>query len=282
VTPEEVLKTHAKSFRFAAPLLPKEQRAEAAVAYAFCRLVDDVVDEAPTAEIADRDLAELERELDGRAPARPIVAAYLDVAKRRGIPDHAALDLARGVRSDLGTVRVADDAELLLYCYRVAGTVGLMMCGIMGVRDPRATAFAVDLGIGMQLTNICRDVREDEGRHRVYLPRARLDAAGPFDVVTDLLALAERYYDSGHAGLRYVPFRPRLAIYVAGAVYRAIGRKLLRRGPEALEGRTYTTFLEKIVVAALALGRGLVSGLLPKPAHDPTLHAQLDQLVRST
>ncbi|MFO0631047.1 MAG: squalene/phytoene synthase family protein [Polyangiales bacterium] len=195
------------------------------------------------------------------------------------------------MRSDLDAVRVGDDAELLRYCYRVAGTVGIMMCGVVGVRDPAALPHAVDLGVGMQLTNIARDVAEDAGLGQVYLPRTRLAAHGVdagdvlagtasreavSAVVRELLAMAERYYASADLGMRYIPARARLAIYAAARLYRGIGRKLLRRGADALAGRTILGAWERasqLAVAAVAFVVGA-----PRATHDATLHASLQGL----
>ena len=175
----EVLATHARSFRLASVFLPAAQADDAAVVYAFCRLVDDLADEAPDAETARRNLDAVAAELDGRAPRRPLVAAFVEVAERQAIDLQVARDLMAGVLSDLGAVRVADAAEFDLYCYRVAGTVGLMMCGVMGVARAEARAPALALGEAMQATNICRDVLEDLDRDRVYLPDAFLRRPGP-------------------------------------------------------------------------------------------------------
>ncbi len=292
-----VLARHARSFRWASMFLPAAARDDAAVVYNFCRLADDLVDEAPDAATGARDLARLDAELGGEAPPRPLVAAFRAVVERRGIELAAAQDLLVGIAGDQGRVRVADDPELLRYCYRVAGTVGLLMCGVLGVTRREAWPHAVDLGIGMQLTNICRDVLEDTRRDRVYLPAARLRAvgvdpeelvAGTADrarvaaVVRDLLALAERYYASADDGMRAIPLRSRLAILVASRVYRAIGRRLLRRGCDALAGRTIVPAWEKLgwlVAGLLAALRPRVAGLLAAPPHDAALHTGLEGLV---
>ncbi|MEZ4451806.1 MAG: phytoene/squalene synthase family protein [Nannocystaceae bacterium] len=295
----QALRVHARSFRWAATFLPADRRDDAAVLYAFCREADDAVDEAADPASAERRLAVFERGLEatdeaGEAP--PICRALRDLAARRGLPLDAARQLLEGMRGDLQAVRVADDRELLRYCYRAAGTVGRLMCGVLGVADPRAFAHAIDLGIAMQLTNICRDVAEDAGRGRVYLPEARLRGAGTSAeallaaaadgeavarVVRELLALAERYYASAEAGMRYIPARPRLAIVVAARIYRAIGRRLLRvRSGRALEGRTVVPPWEKsawLLASVVRWSAGLVRA--PGPSHRRALHLHLDGLV---
>ncbi|MCA9549582.1 MAG: phytoene/squalene synthase family protein [Myxococcales bacterium] len=255
----------SKSFSFAARFLPAERRADAALLYAFCRWVDDLADEAPDPAEARARLDAVEAQLSAQEPELPQVAELVAMARRVGMDLAHARELVRGVRSDLGVVRVADDRALFRYCYRVAGTVGLMMCPVLGVRAEEALPFAVDLGVAMQLTNICRDVREDALRGRVYLPATRLAAAGVSQdgllalaperaggverVVQDLLLVAERYYHSAERGLRFIPARPRVAIAVASRVYREIGRRLIARGTPVLAGRTVVSGARKAFVA---------------------------------
>jgi phytoene synthase len=287
-----VLAHHGKSFRFAGALLPRDQLDDAAIVYAFCRAADDAVDEAGSVDEAAAAADEFIAELDGVRPARPVVRAFLRVAARREIDVGFARELLVGMKGDaVARVVVDDDAALLLYCYRAAGTVGGLMCGVLGVRHPRARPHAIDLGIAMQLTNICRDVLEDAQRQRVYVPRTRLPGVVGADAVDEiadgrarsdvmaavraLLALAERYYESGADGLRFIPWRSRMAIAVASRVYRAIGHKLLRAGGDPLLGRTRTTLVEKLGAAAVAL----VALLAPRRArHDRSLHALLPAL----
>ncbi len=285
-----VLARSSKSFRFAGAFLPADRLDDAAVVYAFCRAVDDAVDDATDVDTAREAAADLAAELAGERPARAVVRAFVDVCQRTGVDIGFAHELVRGVASDArAAVRVDDDGELLRYCYRVAGTVGGLMCGVLGVREREALPFAVDLGVAMQLTNICRDVLEDAGHDRIYLPLTRLRAAGASGlvpglldgrdraavvvVVAQLLALAERYYDSGSAGLRFIPWRSRLGILVAARVYRAIGRKLLRGGGDPLRGRTVTTTIEKLALAVAAIARFV---FLPSSgSHDASLHVAL-------
>jgi len=295
IVPESIqtLAVHGRSFRWASFFLPKARREAAAVVYAFCRLVDDSMDEAPSPEEGAEALAALEAELRGEREARPLVAAFVRLCETWNIPIDAAHELIIGVQSDVGDVLLDSDHDLIRYCYRVAGTVGLMMCGVLGVTDRDALAHAVDLGVGMQLTNITRDVKEDAAMGRSYLPADRLTAAGgdqralidgaaraaPVVTVTrDLLALAERYYESADAGMRYIPARSRVAILVAGRIYRSIGWRLLRRGGDPLKGRTVVPWTEKLVRVAQALGAALkpgILGLTPAKPHDKTLHIHL-------
>lgn len=284
-----VLRHHARTFNLASWLLPAHVRDDAAVIYAFCRLVDDTVDETPDPELALERLGRIERELEGHQP-RPLIAHFRDICAQHHIPLSAPRELLYGVGSDVGPVRVADDAELLRYAYRVAGTVGLMMSPLLGVEAPSARYHAIDLGVAMQLTNICRDVLEDAARDRVYLPAERLeregtspeailtgvaDRAAVIRVVRQILSLAERYYFSGECGLRYIPARPRMAIAGAGRMYRAIGLELLRRGADPLEGRTVVSLEHKLIWLMHAVLTSLTRPFEPSIPHDAELHRPL-------
>jgi 15-cis-phytoene synthase len=290
----KILANNSRTFRRASLLLAPECRDEAALLYAFCRLVDDAVDEASGPQQASRQIEDIRDQLDGHAPAGTVVGGFLELAKARGIELSWARQLVAGVASDVGGVRVEDKAELLRYCYRVAGTVGLMMCPVLGVDDPRAWPFAVDLGIAMQLTNICRDVLEDARDGRVYLPatslqRAGLSAEQVLDetanaralaaVVDELLEEAERYYRSGRSGMGFIPPRSRLAILIASRMYRGIGVRLrFRHGSNPMHGRTVVPWWEQskslaraavhFLVDPVVAGRGAVT-------HDSQLHAHL-------
>jgi phytoene synthase len=288
-----VFRRKARTFWWAGLLLPPEVRDDAATVYAFCRLVDDTGDEADDPGVAKLALEALSNEVLGRTEPRPLVAEFRAVAVRRELPLEAATELIAGVLGDLGVVRMADDGELLRYCYRVASTVGLMMCAVLGVRCREALPHAVDLGIAMQLTNICRDVAEDAARGRVYLPASRLRAAGVdpellvrggvdarrvAGVVDEVLALADRYYRSADGGMRDIPGRFRPAILVASRTYRAIGVCLRRRSSDALAGRTVVPWPEKVVWGVRAVGAALrpaILGLTPRWTHDRALHQAL-------
>lgn len=273
-----VLQRHARTFALAGRLLPPAQLDDAARLYAFCRHIDDLADDPRDRHHSAQRLLTL-RQLDADDPD-PQLADFLDLARRRDIDLDAARDLIDGCLGDLldTPVRIADDDALLTYAYRVAGTVGLMICGLLEVEDPAAAPHAVDLGIAMQLTNICRDVLEDAREDRVYLPATRLHAAGchPDElvaalrdradlatttrvhraierVVAGLLVLAEQRYQSAERGFRFIPARARLGIVAAAWMYRAIGRQLRRRHHRAWQGRTVVGPARKSLELARAL-----------------------------
>lgn len=270
---------HSKSFALASRLLPPRVREDAVVLYAWCRYADDAVDEAESPEAAREALTRLDQELaaiyGGQMQVQPLLAALQELVQRRQIPLLYPQELLAGMRMDVDGVRYDDTATLQLYCWRVAGVVGLMMCHVMGVTDDAALRQASDLGMAMQLTNICRDVAEDWQRDRLYLPADLLtrhglghwpDALGgslPSDheswvapVVAELLREADRLYRSGNSGLSALPWRCALAIAVASSVYRDIGRVLAAQGFNPFRGRAHTTLARKLwLVARNAVGQ---------------------------
>jgi phytoene synthase len=290
VTQWQVLAFRARSFRWASALLSRAHRRKVAALYAFCRAVDDLADAdwvTPEAQAdLDRLLAALEAEPHGEALWPPNYIWFRELCLECSIDFRVVRELLLGMLSDLGVVRVQTDGELVRYCYRAAGTVGLMMCSVLGVHDLRALRHAIDLGIAMQLTNIARDVLEDAEASRVYLPAERLAAYGVAPqalvdgeadeqavsvVVTDVLDLAERYYDSGDAGMRYLPARARWAILVASRLYRGIGRRLRRdQQSNPLVGRTVVPWFEKLGLVAAATWSWFRVTIFP-PATRPML-----------
>ena len=262
-----VLATHGKSFHFAGRLLAASQLQACARLYSFCRYLDDLADASDNNSESFRQLLQIYNELQSGVSFDPAVNDFLDLADEFQIDMAPVTQLIQGLLSDLDTVRIKDSAQLKRYCYRVAGTVGLLMCDVLGVKDPRAHKHAIDLGIAMQLTNIARDVAEDARNQRRYLPENIVGQLSPkliaaADVwhredlaraVKALLDEADRYYQSGEQGLAYLPWRARVAILVAARVYRAIGDQMARKGYATWLGRAQVSRREKIMIAAKTL-----------------------------
>jgi len=276
-----VIARHSRSFDLASRLFPEQRRDEVAALYAWCRSCDDAVDLAPPSAqpAALEGLREQLRSVyAGRSQQDPVLACFRQVVERRAIPVQYPLELLEGMAMDVGSATYETLDELLVYCWRVAGTVGLMMCHVMGVSEGDAVRHAAHLGIGMQLTNICRDVAEDWERGRVYVPaellspgRARWAAEHatarerpPFSAaargelaaaVQRLLGLAERYYASADAGMRYLEPRSALAVRTARLVYAEIGRRIEARGGDALQGRAVVPAWRKLALTGRSVGR---------------------------
>ena len=263
-----VIAKHSKSFSLASRLLDRASRDDVAVLYAWCRRADDEVDLAPAAERRER-VERLDDELAavyaGRWLDEPVLVAFQELVQRRGIPEEYPRALLAGMRSDIGPVQIATNDELLVYCYRVAGVVGLMLCHVFGLSQQNARQNATHLGIAMQLTNICRDVREDAERERRYLPAEVLAACGEQGnerelvcrAVERLLALAQHYYRSADAGFYALPLRAALAARAARRVYAAIGDELAARRFDALAGRVAVPLWKKLLLVASAVSQEL-------------------------
>ncbi|HEX2658643.1 MAG TPA: phytoene/squalene synthase family protein [Polyangia bacterium] len=258
VMARQILATHSKSFWWASLLLPEGCRRDAAALYAWCRRCDDAADLPQDPEVARRAVTRLRAELDavyrGEQLADPVLVGFAEVIHRHQIPYQHPSDLIDGMAMDLGPVRYQTFEQLVPYCYRVAGTVGLMMAHLMGVRDAATLSHASDLGIAMQLTNICRDVVEDAGRDRVYVPQELCGTEGPTtDAVAELLRRAESYYRSGERGLPALPWRCAVAVRAARLIYGDIGVQLARRGFDFRAGRVVVPRRRKLWLALRAL-----------------------------
>jgi 15-cis-phytoene synthase len=273
----------SKSFSLAARLFDPATRDAAFFLYGWCRYCDDQVDQVDasvTAEELNRRLKALKEKTAAAfsfAPQQePVFIALQYIVHRYGIPSHYALELIEGMAMDVRATQYTSLKELLLYCYRVAGTVGLMMAHIMGLRDEGALKHAADLGIAMQLTNIARDIIEDASMGRIYLPSAWLSEAriAPEAIAAPenreklailtlrLLRDAERYYRSGDEGLWHLSFRSACAVAAARNVYSEIGALLLKKGARAWDERSYVTGARKFHVIL----RGILGLLRSVPA----------------
>ena len=271
----ETIQHHSKSFSFASTLLPASSRRDVEVLYAWCRRTDDAIDLAPPDRRAD-ELERLRAELDAIYGEPPLDddlgAAMQSLVRLHSIPRLYPDELVEGMAMDVQRVEYEVSDTLLQYCYRVAGTVGLMMCHVIGVRDPSALQPAVHLGIAMQLSNICRDVLEDWDDGRLYLPHdllarhgaeslpARLGQPLPIELrdaigrtVADLLALADEYYASADRGFVDLPWRAALAVRTARLVYADIGSVIRRRGCDVFAGRAYVPNRRKYALGLRAL-----------------------------
>jgi phytoene synthase len=171
-----IARQHGRTFYLASHFQTPSRRRALHAIYAYCRIADDIVDHATTPDEAEAQLDAWEAELD--VPTHPVAQTFAATREMYGIPVEPARDLIAGIRSDLQPELFATWEDLRGYCYRVAGTVGLLTAPVLGCSQPSALPRAVDLGIAMQLTNILRDVGEDARQQRVYLPLADLAAFG--------------------------------------------------------------------------------------------------------
>lgn len=294
---QSVLRRHGKTFHLASQLLGPRHAKRAAVLYGFCRHVDNLADDACDSKAAMAALDAVRQSLTSGHAQDSWTAAMLALHASTDMSLAPAIALLDGVQGDLSTVRVADEGALLRYAYQVAGTVGLMMCAVLDVSDPRARPFAIDLGIAMQLTNIARDVGEDARMGRRYLPAswigdvaaAEIAAPGPAlqrelrGATRRMLALADRYYASGEAGLAFLPLRARLAILAAARMYRAIGARIAAADYRSWDRRAMVGPVGKAGHTAQALLIFAVSPRLHRrnAVHDASLQYALAALAGS-
>jgi phytoene synthase len=259
----------SRSFFAAARLLPRDVRASASALYAFCRLADDAVDLAEDTAGAIDALCERLLSIHAGSPGdHPADRAFAAVVARHHIPPALPRALIEGFEWDLEGRRYETLEDLCDYAARVAGTVGAMMCLIMGERSAHALTRACELGVAMQLTNIARDVGEDARMGRLYLPRAWMREAGidpdawlarpVFDaalgsVVARLLATAEMLYMRAESGIAELPSACRPAIMAARLIYAGIGGEIARNGHDSVNARAVVGGWRKLGLAAFAL-----------------------------
>ena len=253
----------AKSFNWAGFFLPKSVYQDCSKLYAFCRVLDDLVDEKTDLELREERFNEIkniykktyeidnnDRKILNQNEHGLIVNDMIDLAYNNNIKRIILDDLIDGVGSDLKQkVYLRSVKDLLVYSYRVAGTVGLMMAKILNVSDTRSLKGAIDLGIAMQLTNIARDVIEDKKMNRQYIKP-------DFENIEATLKLADMFYESSYTSIKKIPFKYRFAIIVARRVYRQIGRKIIqKRNMENYEksGKIYVNNFGKIYQTILSL-----------------------------
>ena len=250
------LKNHGKSFYWASFFLPSSNSLDASRLYSICRYFDDLADES------DKDVSEEIKSQFQRITSDK--SHEINIFFRNyGISLSILEDLTNGLVKDQTSVRLNTEAELIEYCYEVAGTVGLMMMPIINVDNKNAQKHAIDLGIAMQLTNIARDIYEDALMDRIYLPKEWIGETDTKDLkdiknteikneiskaLKKIIELSNIYYENGFSGLRYIPVKTRLAIFIAAKVYKGIGEKIQRNGYLYESKRVFLNKFEKLLI----------------------------------
>tara|TARA_B100000941_G_scaffold120350_1_gene84508 strand:- start:1076 stop:1939 length:864 start_codon:yes stop_codon:yes gene_type:complete len=254
MTTKNYLSIYAKSFNWSGFFLPKEIYHKCSVLYDFCRTIDNIADRDVDLEIKKKELEEFKKNFEKKNKDETIIKNMWDLMKERNISKKIVDDLFDGVNSDLKKeVRIKTEKELLIYSYRVAGTVGLMMAKIFGVKKRESLQRAIDLGIAMQLTNIARDVVEDEKKNRTYLIKESKDT---FIDIKNTISKADTFYNSSFEGIRDIPLNCRFSIIVARRVYRHIGKKILEKKDIVnyqKAGKIYVSNFGKIIQTILSL-----------------------------
>lgn len=260
----------SKTFNFASKFFDREKMADAAMLYQWCRYCDDQVDQCAENEKVSQ-VNKLKmltmKTINGEQVDDISFQALALLIKKHKIPTHYPMELIEGMATDAYFNQPKTWRDLEVYCYRVAGVVGLMMAHVMGVSREEALQNACDLGMAMQLTNISRDVLDDAKMGRCYLPEEVLqkyqmdshnfslqeNRANLAEAVAEILNRAEEFYCSGQKGTRYLDLRSSLVILIARFTYARIGKKVVLKGARAWEKRQFTSKFEKIWCLGQAL-----------------------------
>ncbi len=252
------LKNEGKSFYWASFFLPKKSKNNAGILYSICRYFDNIADK----NNKDMSLFLKESIKKIKSDNKNEVNIFL---KKNDINVLIFTDLIRGLISDQKDVKIKNQTDLIKYSYFVAGTVGLMMSKIIGVKNIKASSCAIDLGIAMQLTNIARDVHEDAKLKRIYLPSEWIPNINLYELngqntisleqeaiisnaINRLIDLSEKFYFNGFSGLKYIPLKTRLGIFIAANIYKGIGIKIKKNGKKYLKKRIYLNYYEKLII----------------------------------
>lgn len=284
------LRAGSSSFHTAGLLLPRGVRDHASALYAFCRAADDIADGGGPGDRIDALRARLDAAY-ARCPRNsPVDRAFAAVVALHNVPRAVPEALLEGLAWDVEGRTYETLADLEAYAARVAGTVGIMMTLVMGIRDAEALARAADLGVAMQLTNIARDVGEDARMGRIYLPRQWLREEGLSPeallqrpewspalgrVIARLLGVADEHYVRAAGGISHLPFGCRTGIHAARLIYAEIGHVIARAQVDPVCQRAVVSTPRKLAL----LARAVVAALLPRPMQAQAALAATQDLV---
>ncbi len=283
-----VMKSYGKTFFWATSFLEKKTANNLYSVYAFCRRIDDLIDENPNYDTSYKNFFTAKNAWD----KNKYTGAFdeLKGIDKEFLPRENILkEFFIGQTSDISHKQPDNINELLVYCYRVAGAVGLMVCDVIGIKDPRLKYFAIDLGIAMQLTNISRDIYEDASMNRIYLPKDMINIElanykNPTkeeinkinSVRNALLNLANKYYESGEKGIAHLPSRTARAVLIASKLYQNIGIKILNRNVSYESCRVYLNVFEKLLITIKLIFR--LNRKKNIENHNEMLHSSLIKL----
>ncbi|MDA9697541.1 squalene/phytoene synthase family protein [Candidatus Pelagibacter sp.] len=244
------LAIYAKSFNWAGFFLPKKTYEKCSALYDFCREADNIADDVNKIEIKKDNFIKFRNNFVNKNYDDPVIKNMWDLINEFSLSTKIVDDLFEGINSDIKeNVKLNSKKELLIYSYRVAGTVGLMMAKILNVHKEQSLKSAIDLGIAMQLTNISRDVMEDKKSNRFYINES-------FEDIKTTIELSEKFYKNSFYSIKEIPLSFRFSILVARRVYRKIGYKILNK--QNIEnykksGKIYVSNIEKIIETFLSI-----------------------------
>ena len=255
------LSIYAKSFNWAGFFLPKKTYKNCSYLYDFCRVVDNIADDEGEIEIKKIKFQKFVSDFKQKNFEDPVIQNMWNIINEFNISLEIIYDLFDGIESDIKqNVKIDTRKDLLIYCYRVAGTVGLMMAKILNVSKKQSLKSAIDLGIAMQLTNISRDVIEDSKKNRSYIN-------GNFEEINSTIKLADTFYENSFYSIREIPLSFRFSILVARRIYRKIGYKILKKKTfenYSKSGKIYVSNFEKVLETILSIYDLIILSLLNK------------------
>ena len=269
---ENYLSIYAKSFSWAGLFLPKKIYQRCSSLYDFCRSLDNIADQDLNLDIKIKQFNEFKEKFLRKKTNDKIINSMWELIYTSKISEKIVYDLFDGVESDLKKeVKINTKKELLIYSYRVAGTVGLMMAKIFDVKKENSLKAAIDLGIAMQLTNISRDVVEDNKKNRKYID-------SDFKAIKNTLMIADTFYKSSFSAISDIPVSCRFAILVARRVYRQIGYNILRK--KNIEnynnsGKIYVSNLGKFFQTFLSIFDFLILLIISTKKHNKDIEHQM-------
>ena len=258
------LSIYAKSFNWAGYFLPKKTYSKCSNLYDFCRTLDNIADDKGEINVKLRRFLNFKNNFINHEFQNPIIKNMWLLINEYKISTKIVDDLFDGVESDIqNVVKLNSKKELLIYSYRVAGTVGLMMAKILNVTSSDSLKSAIDLGIAMQLTNISRDVIEDSKNKRFYIKH-------DFETIKETLRIADLFYDSSFSSIKDIPLSLRFSILVARRVYRQIGRNIIKK--QTIQnynksGKIFVTNSGKILQTILSIFDLVKLSLIKKHNH---------------
>ncbi len=255
------LSIYAKSFNWAGFFLPKKTYKNCSHLYDFCRVIDNIADDEDEIEIKKTKFQKFVSDFKQKNFEDPIIQNMWNIIDEFNISLEIIYDLFDGIESDIKqNVKIDTRKDLLIYCYRVAGTVGLMMAKIFKVTKKQSLKSAIDLGIAMQLTNISRDVIEDSKKNRSYIN-------GNFEEINSTIKFADTFYKNSFYSIREIPLSFRFSILVARRIYRKIGYKILKKKTfenYSKSGKIYVSNFEKVLETILSIYDLIILSLLNK------------------
>ena len=255
------LSIYAKSFNWAGFFLPKKTYKNCSYLYDFCRVVDNIADDECEIEIKKIKFQKFVSDFKQKNFEDPVIQKMWNIIHEFNISLEIIYDLFDGIESDIKqNVKIDTRKDLLIYCYRVAGTVGLMMAKILKVSKKQSLKSAIDLGIAMQLTNISRDVIEDSKKNRSYIN-------GNFEEINSTIKLADTFYKNSFYSIREIPLSFRFSILVARRIYRKIGYKILKKKTfenYSKSGKIFVSNFEKVLETILSIYDLIILSLLNK------------------